>query len=798
MKKTKRSMLNIITSIVPSIIITIIGFLKFKFFIDVYGDDLNGIVQLITQIYAYLTLAELGFGAATNVKLYKYFQEKDEKKITEVFNESRHLYFKSGMFIFIMGILISIVLPFFIKNNSVPIYYIIVIMIFYAIDFLADYLYGLPYRNLLIVNENIYIINLVKTTQQIIFKVIELILIINHVNLILVILLSVIANLVGSYFLIKITKKKYPYLKKYKGRDRTVAKSAKDIVVNNISEIVNEKTDSIIIANQMGLKDTSTYSIYNLINNYIHLFLLNFVTGVKGSLGAVVNNKNVPKEEGYRIFKQFILVMNFVALICTVTYSVSAASFVSIFIKESYYFSIEICILFGFILWLNVILKSLHVIVEVKGYYKKIKWLSLVQAISNIVLSLLFIRWLGIFGILLATAITSTIMLLPIKAKIAFNEFGHNSIYFLVMTVSSLFISGGLISMIYFLNIYGNITNLVQWFLVTIIVFFAVSIFLFIFLYLFYEDFRGVVARFSNNKFVFKIKRKILYYISALYYVLRVKNKNINVYSIDQTIDDIISKKASIVRYGDGEIDIINGKSLKFQTYNQELGTKLEEILRLKSDERLLIAVPEIFNGLNQYVKEEKIFWSISLLKTSKNWNLYCNGNYYNAFLSRPYLRYKEKENCDYIFDKIKKIYKNRDVILVEGEYSRLGVGNDLFDGVKSLKRILCPTQNAYEKYQEILEEVCKYSKKYLILISLGPTAKVLVYDLYQKGYQAIDLGHIDLEYEWFLRKETKKVKIENKYVNEVDNGEESSEIKDEIYNKQIVANLNREDKRNG
>ena len=35
MKKTNRSILNIITAIVPSIIIIIIGFLKFKFFIDV-------------------------------------------------------------------------------------------------------------------------------------------------------------------------------------------------------------------------------------------------------------------------------------------------------------------------------------------------------------------------------------------------------------------------------------------------------------------------------------------------------------------------------------------------------------------------------------------------------------------------------------------------------------------------------------------------------------------------------------------------------------------------------------------
>ena len=65
-----------------------------------------------------------------------------------------------------------------------------------------------------------------------------------------------------------------------------------------------------------------------------------------------------------------------------------------------------------------------------------------------------------------------------------------------------------------------------------------------------------------------------------------------------------------------------------------------------------------------------------------------------------------------------------------------------------------------------------KISKKsYLVLLALGPTSTVLAYDLCKLWYQAIDDGHIDIEYEWFLRKVTKKIKIRNKYVNEIDEG---------------------------
>ncbi len=795
MKKTKRSMLNIVTSIIPSFILIIIGFLKFKFFINVYGDDLNGIVQLITQIYAYLSLAELGFGAATNVKLYKYFQKNDEEKITKVFNESKSLYFKSGLFIFVAGILISFVLPLFIKNNSVATYYTISIMTLYAIDFLADYLYGLPYRNLLIVNENIYVINLVKTTQQIIFKIVELILILNHVNLLIIISLSVIANIIGSFFLVKIAKKKYSFLKKYKGRDKTVTKSVKDIVVNNVSDIVNEKTDSIVIANQLGLKDTSIYSMYNLIINYMYMFILNFVTGVKGSMGAMLNNDKVINDEKYSIYKQFIAIMNYITIVCAITFSVSASSFMDIFINNDYGVGLYVGILFGLVLWLNTMLKSLHVVVETKGYYKNIKWISLIQAISNIALSFLLVNKFGILGVLFATAITSMLMTIPAKVKVAFNEFKHSPTYFYMLTIVTFISSFIIILIINKLNVYGNVANLLQWFGITAIIFIVICIIMFIILYLIFKDFRDVISRVLNNKFVFKIKRWILSKVAYVNYKLNIKNKGINVYSIEKTIDDIIKNKASLVRYGDGEMDIINGKSLKFQDYTPELANKLSQILSLKSDDKFFIAVPEIFNSLDIFTKDEKEFWAISLLKTSKDWFSFCEGDYYNAFLSRPYLRYKDKSNSDKIFKKIKKIYKDKNVILVEGEFSRLGVGNDLFDGVKSIKRILCPNKNAYSAYNKILDVVCQQNKDNLILISLGPTAKVLVYELYQKGYQAIDLGHIDLEYEWFLRKETKKVKIENKYVNEVDDGEENQELNDEKYLSQILININKEDK---
>ncbi|WP_368268057.1 GT-D fold domain-containing glycosyltransferase, partial [Enterococcus gallinarum] len=67
------------------------------------------------------------------------------------------------------------------------------------------------------------------------------------------------------------------------------------------------------------------------------------------------------------------------------------------------------------------------------------------------------------------------------------------------------------------------------------------------------------------------------------------------------------------------------------------------------------------------------------------------------------------------------------------------------------------------------------------------PTATILSADLAFLGFQSIDIGHLDLEYEWFLRKDLKRTKIENKYVNEIKDGANfDSNLVDNKYTSQI------------
>ena len=270
---------------------------------------------------------------------------------------------------------------------------------------------------------------------------------------------------------------------------------------------------------------------------------------------------------------------------------------------------------------------------------------------------------------------------------------------------------------------------------------------------------------------------------------LRIYIKMPQIKSIEETINKILKDKCSVVRFGDGELDIISGKDIAFQQYSKELSDRLKQVLK-SSDEGVIVCIPDVFEDLKKYRNDGCIFWKNNLRKTRKIWSeqILSGKVYYNAFISRFYYIFKDKSKCQNTVVGLKKIWNDRHIVIIEGKKSRLGIGNDLFFNAKSIERILCPEVNAFTKYNDIFEEVTKLDKNKLIIIALGPTATVLAYDLYLKGYQALDLGHVDVEYEWFLRRAQSKIPIENKYVNESVNGRDIGDVKDRQYLSEIIA----------
>jgi len=239
-----------------------------------------------------------------------------------------------------------------------------------------------------------------------------------------------------------------------------------------------------------------------------------------------------------------------------------------------------------------------------------------------------------------------------------------------------------------------------------------------------------------------KFMKKAIYHTCYLLYKYKIAKNKLSVKSVDETIDTLLHTQKSFVRFGDAEISIIEGKTTQFQNYDEELGTRLYEILQCK-EENILVGIPDIFNSLDEYTKLSRPFWKEHLFFSRKTYERYCRSDivYENAFFSRLCYIFEDKKQAAIRFSKIKEIWKDKDVVVVEGEATHTGVNNDLLDTAQSIERILCPSFNAFSAYEDIKRACFEIGKDKLFLLAVGNTAKLLVSDLYKSGYRAIDIG---------------------------------------------------------
>lgn len=264
------------------------------------------------------------------------------------------------------------------------------------------------------------------------------------------------------------------------------------------------------------------------------------------------------------------------------------------------------------------------------------------------------------------------------------------------------------------------------------------------------------------------------------------------IYTIDETLDYILDQKISICRFGDGEFNLIDGQSIGFQRASPQLSYKLNSVLASK-DKNVLICLPGILTYPNEYTRKTRLFWNRLLVNKRKEWyqhiDLSCQ--YGNSDITRCYIGIKNKTNTQTYFKKIKHLWKDKSILLVEGTQSRLGVGNNLFSESKNIRRILCPAIDAFESYARIITSIVNHaSKEDLILIALGPTATVLAFDLAKLGYTAFDIGNIDNEYEWYLAGAKKKVRNPMKFSMEVPGGADTEDCLDTSYIQEIIETI--------
>ncbi|MGL4561595.1 MAG: GT-D fold domain-containing glycosyltransferase, partial [Brevinema sp.] len=260
---------------------------------------------------------------------------------------------------------------------------------------------------------------------------------------------------------------------------------------------------------------------------------------------------------------------------------------------------------------------------------------------------------------------------------------------------------------------------------------------------------------------------------------------NIKVHDFSTTFHELLNSNKSFIRFSDCEFWIMFGHHGVFQEYDKNLQKRLVEISCDVHNPYLMIGVNlGLFCTYSSYHKVPRL-WTLENTPFTKALQFVVEGGEYwdaSALRSHPYLFFSELSEktsllyrevfADDHINKIDPIYKekwieeyikplkmswsNKNIIVIEGEHSRVGMDNDLFNTSESVDRIIGSAVNAFNEfdrlYKESLATASKYNKdNVLFILALGATATVLSYDLHKQGYRAWDSGNFSILYDFVL-----------------------------------------------
>lgn len=243
-----------------------------------------------------------------------------------------------------------------------------------------------------------------------------------------------------------------------------------------------------------------------------------------------------------------------------------------------------------------------------------------------------------------------------------------------------------------------------------------------------YAGLRNIIHRKTQ-----RIKRKLYVSDNGVYkYLQGFKQCYPVIKSVDETISKLVNSNVSISRFGDGEFLLMTGQDISFQKHSRLLEMRLREIVNANTNKCVIGIIDYVIDGMTAYTRD---FW------------------YENIYLVRKLLSHKEYYNARITWELnqqrvevLRSLWQGRDIVFVTGEGSEFDYNHELFDNKKSAQVVLGKSIDAFSEYETLLEKivVCAKTVDYpLVILSLGPTATVLAYDLSNMGIRSLDLGHI-------------------------------------------------------
>ena len=424
--RTRNSIKNLIFNNINQIVNILVSFILRTVFIRKLGEVYLGINGLFTNILSVLSLAELGISTAMVYSMYKPLATNDEKKLGKLTNYYKILYRRIALIILILGIVLIPFLPYFINYNydvkHVTFYYIL-----YLLNSVFSYLW-LYKSSIIIADQKTYLVKKYDVICLIIKFVLQMIALIIFNSFVLYLLVQIFVTILNNYLKSEKAKKEYSYINSNSEEldnsdKKQIWGNIRSLLFYQVGNIVMNNTDNILISIMIGTIFVGYYSNYSMIIAAVMGFTSLIFSSVQASLG----NYNV-KNSGnnmYKIYNVISLIGFIVWTFCSISLCILLQDFISFWVGKNYLLSQNTMLIIVLNYYMQGIIYPNWTFRFTTNLFNMVRYMMLCCSILNIILSIIFGKMFGIFGIFLATFISRLLTIFWYEPYLLYKKVFH-------------------------------------------------------------------------------------------------------------------------------------------------------------------------------------------------------------------------------------------------------------------------------------------------------------------------------------------------------------------------------------
>ncbi len=404
MNRTKRGFYNLICSAFGQIVIIVLGFLLPRLFIVNYGSEINGMLNSLNQIFVYLALFEAGVGAVTLQALYMPVALDDKNKINGILSATNIYYKKTGAAYFAALLVLATIYPLMVEINMSYVKAWITIL-FYGLGNVIVFFFQGKYKILLQAEGNSYIVTNLTTLITILNNLVKIVLIMLGFDVYMVIIGSFLINLIQMIYIVVYIHKKYSWIDLSVKPNYEAVSQKNSMLVHQISGVIFQNTDVLLLTFMGNLKVVSVYSMYKLVVTHISSFLNIIFNSISFALGQIFNtdkkrfNKIIDAIELYNSTFSFavytVVLLVFIPFMRLYTRNVVDVNYID-----------------NFLPWLFILIELLTVMrtpmlntINYAGHFKETLPQTIIETVINIGVSILLMKKYGMYGVLIGTIV---------------------------------------------------------------------------------------------------------------------------------------------------------------------------------------------------------------------------------------------------------------------------------------------------------------------------------------------------------------------------------------------------------